>query len=221
MKYYDAHAHTIPSHKDTTAVLSIDLHKGYVLDSIRETNILFNDKRLYSIGIHPRYPDKSLTDMVGKAIPCKNIAAVGETGLDKLVAKEERDLDLQKDLFYFHIELSEKNGKPLIIHCVKAWEQLLRIKKEAKPSVPWIVHGFRGKPDLAGQLLKSGCYLSFGDKYNAGSAGAALKEKRLFLETDDTTLDMRELYKKMSVDLNIEVPALGHEIEVFFKYVFL
>jgi TatD DNase family protein len=130
-------------------------------------------------------------------------------------------LDLQKDLFYFHIELSEKNDKPLIIHCVKAWEQLLRIKKEVKPSVPWIIHGFRGKPDLAGHLLKSGCILSFGDKYNAGSAKAALKEKRLFLETDDKIFDIRELYKRMSGDLDLEVSVLRHEIEVFFKSIFL
>jgi Tat protein secretion system quality control protein TatD with DNase activity len=88
MKYFDVHTHTIPSDKDITAILSIDLHKDCSLRNILKMNILFDEKMLFSIGIHPWYPDKSLMDIVKKTTPCKNIVSIGETGLDKLVAKE-------------------------------------------------------------------------------------------------------------------------------------
>jgi TatD DNase family protein len=69
----------------------------------------------------------------------ENCFALGECGLDKITAS---DFELQKVVFKKQIQLSEKHQKPLIIHCVKAHQELIEIKKELKPKQVWIFHGF-------------------------------------------------------------------------------
>lgn len=90
------------------------------------------------------------------------VVAVGEAGLDKLC---DVPLPLQQEAFQAAIELSEKYRFPLLIHAVKATVELLVFQKKHRPTQPWIIHGFRGKKELAEDLLRHGFYLSFGKKY--------------------------------------------------------
>ena len=73
--------------------------------------------------------------------------------------------------------------KPLIIHQVKALQEILYLKKKFHPAQPWLIHGFRGKPELAQQLLATGIDLSFGVHYNEEAYALCPKERR-FRETD-------------------------------------
>jgi len=82
-----------------------------------------------------------------------SIVAIGETGLDRLKGPS---FDVQIPVFKKHIELSENLGKPVIIHCVKAWEELIQIRRETKPTQSWIIHGYRGKPELTKRLIQEG-----------------------------------------------------------------
>ena len=68
--------------------------------------------------------------------------AVGEAGLDKLA---EAPLTLQIEVFEYQARLAEEANKPLIIHLVKAVDELLKLKQKIQPVKPWIIHGFRGK----------------------------------------------------------------------------
>ena len=88
--------------------------------------------------------------------------AVGEAGLDKLA---DAPMDLQVEVFRCQACLAEAVGKPLVLHLVKAVDELLKVKRDLRPSKPWIIHGFRGKAALAEEYLKHGFYLSFGEKY--------------------------------------------------------
>ena len=119
----------------------------------------------------------------------KQFVAVGEAGLDKLA---KAPMELQLAVFKEQVKLSEKLGLPLIIHCVKAMEELLGVKKESRPQQPWIWHGFRGKPEQAVQLLKKGFYLSFGEYY-PDETMQIVPDERLFLETDDSLLDIEDI----------------------------
>ena len=65
---------------------------------------------------------------------------------------------LQETVFIRQAKMADAAGKPLIVHLVKATDALLRLKKELKPRVPWIIHGFRGKAQLAEELLRHGFY---------------------------------------------------------------
>lgn len=153
----------------------------------------------FSIGFHPWHADefsnesyKLLTNWAND----KRLIAIGECGLDK-----HSKVPFEKQLFVFEqqIALSEKVNKPLIIHCVGYFNELFEIKKRWNPKQLWIIHGFRGKPELAKQVLKSGCALSFGEHYNAESVKATPIDK-LFVETDESSMHIEEIYHNLETE---------------------
>ncbi len=150
----------------------------------------------YSVGIHPWYINTADTDaqkdLLRAAAADPQVVAIGEAGLDKLA---DGFADRQEDIFRFQCALAEEMRKPLIVHLVKAVDELLRIRSAVKPAVPWIIHGFRGGPQPAKELLRHGMYISFGARYNA-AAMRTVPLDRMFLETDDSDADIRLLYEE-------------------------
>ncbi len=150
---------------------------------------------LFSAGIHPWEPYESDTKEAERfaalraALSIEGAAAVGETGLDSLRGPS---LENQERRFRRHIALSEELGLPLIIHLVKAQERLLAIRKELRPTQPWILHGFRGKTQQARQLAAAGLYIAFGDRFNAEALAAVPRRQRL-AETDESHLHIAEI----------------------------
>lgn len=146
----------------------------------------------YSIGIHPwstHLATPSMLDALTQKAHNKQIVAIGETGLDAL---KGGNIETQTELFKFHIKLSEQVGKPLIIHAVKTFPQIINLKQEHSPRQPWIIHGFRGKPELAKELLKHGFFISLGEKFNKETA-SIIPEDRLFYESDESPLSIKEI----------------------------
>lgn len=132
------------------------------------------------------------------------VLALGEVGLDKLT---ECPYPIQIKAFEEIVRISESNGKPLIIHCVKSVDELIAIRKKMRPALPWIMHGFRGKPQQADSLLRHGFYLSFGEHYNS----QVMKEipiERLFLETDESNAPIDELYNRAAAIRHISAEEL-------------
>lgn len=145
-----------------------------------------------SVGLHPWWVtldwEKDFKQ-VERWAQSAQVRWIGETGLDKLKGPS---LSLQKEAFLSHIRLSENTGKPILIHCVKAIDEILQIKKETKPKQLWIIHGFRGKPQQMQQLLKAGFHISFGPHFNRESLLSCPPEFR-HLETDDSGLTPAEV----------------------------
>ena len=142
MVYYDIHTHHLPVHPEDAAIVNslvptFDVGTG-----------LFR-----SVGIHPWYiynVEEQLAELK-RQVSFPDVVAIGETGLDK---GAEAPLDCQREIFRASASFAENAGIFLIIHCVKAWDELIASKKELKPRVPWIIHGFRGNATLAGQLIR-------------------------------------------------------------------
>lgn len=131
---------------------------------------------------------------------------IGECGLDRLY----RDTyELQLKAMQAHIQLSERLAVPMIVHCVKAFDDLLRLHRQA--TLPWIIHGFRGNPQQLAQLLSHGLYVSFGYKYNRDSLLACPLD-RMFLETDDTALPIAPLYEQVAEARDISIEQLATRI---------
>jgi len=126
----------------------------------------------FSLGIHPQhatetYISTALLNLRHLATANPDaVIAIGEAGLDRTLPST---LDAQAPVFIAQARLAQELSLPLIIHCVRAFDRLLAIRKAMRPTVPWIVHGFRGKPALARQLLNAGLLLSFGHRHNADS----------------------------------------------------
>lgn len=188
-------------------------------------NIVLKEGYFYSAGIHPwdlaetiEYDAEEQLKSLRALFDNRQLVAVGEAGLDKLAVAP---MEFQIEMFEKQVILSEDLRLPLIIHCVKAMEELLTVKKKLHPTQPWIWHGFRGKPEQAEQLIKNGFYLSFGVHYPEKTMNAVPVE-RLFLETDDSTVDIEDVLRGAAEVRGVGEEALRPAIieniqKVFFK----
>jgi TatD DNase family protein len=179
----------------------------------------------YSIGIHPWYIDenrlKNDLKTIESKLQVKECLALGECGLDKRI---EIPLALQIEVFEKQIILAEKYQKPLVLHLVAAFDELISIKKRLKISVPIIIHGFSKNEQVAKQLIDNGFYLSFG-KYllrNAEleSVFKSVPNDRFFLETDTIEETLQEVYELAAKYKNIKIEDLIEIVNVNFQSVF-
>ena len=147
---------------------------------------------IYSVGIHP-WNCADVTDMDMRRLDADAhldcVKAIGETGLDK---HRGETIERQTELLIHHIALSEELHKPLVLHIVRAFPEIIALKNRFKPTQPWIIHGFRGKPQQAAELLRHGFYLSLGKHFNQESA-KIIPSERLLAETDDSNMDITEI----------------------------
>ncbi|MDR2775551.1 MAG: TatD family hydrolase [Tannerella sp.] len=235
MIYCDIHTHQPPVHTEDIAVISVDLLNspfppGFLperkngeqqhrdLQSAPAPEDTMPTRKIYfAVGIHPWQPDIHLMNKVREYAAMPSVAAIGETGLDKITAKEENNFRLQQELFAAHVRLAEELGKPLIIHCVKAWDELLHVRKSIRPTVPWVIHGFRGNDVLAERLINAGLYLSFGADINPTALKTVWGKRRLFAETDNKNIHIRDIYKRIAENLNITDENLSEAIETSFR----
>jgi len=216
--YVDIHCHNANGIQ-TLEVLSID-----TLDFDPTTT----NNRFYSLGLHPWYIDRQdIQTALKKIASCdgdSKLLAIGECGLDKTITTP---LSLQTEVFNAQIKLAEQLGKPLIIHCVRAYNELIQLKKSGNSTeIGWIIHGFNANPALADQLIKHGFYLSFGAALlnpcsRAGQALLETPQNRLFLETDTAELAIDAIYAAAAKMLGVDVATLRQQILDNFKRVFL
>ena len=146
----------------------------------------------YSVGIHPWYVSEVSFNNdfrnLEKALVNPQVLALGECGLDK---RCDKDLNLQIKIFEQQIKLSEKIRKPMILHVVHAFNEIIALYREFSPHQPWIIHGFRGKAEIAKQLLKEGLYLSIGEHYSQQSLSVISEGSGYFLK-DPTILSRKK-----------------------------
>lgn len=179
----------------------------------------------YSIGIHPWHIKENEIDLELKIIEdklqSKNCLAIGECGLDKRIGIP---LELQITVFEKQLALAEKYKKPVVVHCVAAFQEVTAIKKKLKISVPMIIHGFSKNNQLAEQLIKDGFYISFG-KYllrnpDLKTVFQNIPNDRFFLETDTIEENILQVYDLASEYKNITIKELQDIISSNFKRVF-
>ncbi|SOU87343.1 TatD family hydrolase [Tenacibaculum dicentrarchi] len=210
MKFINIHTHTnsdenfsilncYPNSTSFNTPFSIGIHPWFILEERIEDEVLFIKKKL----LH------------------KNCYAIGECGLDKL---SEVNYALQITVFKEHVKLSEEFKKPLIIHCVKAFQDIIRLKKELKTSQKWIIHGFNKNNQIATDFIKNDCFLSFG---KALLTSTKLQEvflniplDKIFLETDDAKIDISTVYEKASNIKKISMKKLQKNIHQNFNTIF-
>ena len=142
------------------------------------------------------------------------MSAIGEVGLDKA----HRDtFGQQQEVFAQMIKLSETYRKPVIIHCVRAYSELIAMRKSTKAKMPWVIHGFNGSVETMRQLLKHDMYISLGEVLYRNETKAAeilknLPVERLFLETDVSGREIKDVYSKVAALTGWEVGFLCKQI---------
>ena len=201
MKFFNLHTHHYTNQPD-------------VLELVNQYPHEFNDLvPNYSIGIHPWYivEDRIEADFefLESKLTDKKCLAIGECGLDKRIVLS---MDLQQNIFEKHLALAEKYQKPVIIHCVAAFQELIAITINRKVSVPMIVHGFSKNELVAKELLANGFYLSFGKwlilNPELELVFQSVPNERIFLETDTITEEIQEVYAFAAKYKNLEINSL-------------
>ena len=163
----------------------------------------------YSVGVHPWESGSAVcAEELEQAVRHPQVLAIGETGADKLAGVS---MDRQLEVFRLHARLGMATGKPLLIHAVKAAAGLLELKKTMRPHNTWIIHGFRGKAQLAEMYLAHGFCLSFGERFQP-EALRLTPSDRLFLETDESVVSIDRIYARAAAVRQTSADSLKHTV---------
>ncbi len=175
----------------------------------------------FSIGIHPWDADLQVSiSALEILIQHPNCLAIGECGLDKVI---EIDLEIQKRVFISQLELAVKYQKTVIIHCVKAYDELIEICKPYHSKIPLIIHGFNKSLQLAKQLIDKGFYISLSHSIfkKEGIDFNSLDLEKIFLETDNSEFVLiEEVYQKAADCFQIKEVDLKEKIYSNFTTLF-
>lgn len=179
----------------------------------------------FSVGIHPWFLKKETLEielfLLEEKLQHENCYAIGECGLDKAI---DVDFDFQKEVFIQQIHLSEKYHKPMILHCVRAFQEIIELKKQFSPSQTWILHGFQKSKQLAESFLLSGIFLSFGEavlsKSDLQNVILDFPLDYLLIETDNSEVSIALIYQKIAAIKNIEIEVLKEKVQANFNTIF-
>lgn len=201
-------------------------HQSDVLELYNQfPNELNLNAKIYSIGIHPAYINSTTIDeethLINHHILDKNCLAIGEIGLDKLC---ETDFNLQIEVFEKQIKIAEENKLPIIIHSVRAYQEILHIRKKMNIIVPFIFHGFNKNEQLLQQIIAQNCFASFGKNLlynkNLQIIFANLSAKYFFLENDSSEIPIQEIYAFAAELRKISIEELQQQMAENWKNVF-
>lgn len=179
----------------------------------------------YSIGIHPLYIDENRLEsdftILKEKLALPECLTLGECGLDK---RAETSFEVQQLVFEKQLAMAENHQKPVVIHCVAAFQELIEIKKRLKITVPMIIHGFSKKEELAKQLIDNGFYVSFGKNLlrnpELESVLKSIPNDRFLLETDLIEEGIYDVYVLAAKYKGLELNELQEIINKNFKKVF-
>jgi TatD DNase family protein len=224
--FVDVHTHR---RNVSTGVISVSnfSQKDFENSNFTEGSVLA------SVGLHPWFLTKENYEndfeKLSQLVKNQHVIAIGECGLDKLKGE---DLAFQTTVFEAHIRLAESVSKPVMIHCVRAFGEVVAVKKRLKQTVPLIIHGFNKKGEVLAELLRHDFFISIGSailqKNRSNTEGSPFAEimhkiplDRLLFETDDAeNVEISAIYEAAAKVLNLELSYLKSIIYDNFRNVF-
>ncbi|OIN60423.1 TatD family hydrolase [Arsenicibacter rosenii] len=205
IQYVDAHTHQRTG--DVSVIAIRNLIVGHDPESPEAVPFC-------SVGAHPWYWRKADMEQLRAWSAHPSVKAIGECGLDRLT---DTPLDEQWPVFRQQIALSEAVRKPLIIHCVRAFPEIVAEHKAQQPTQPWILHGFNNRSSFLNMVLDAGLYVSLGAALLRGDSPASaaiarIPADRLLLETDDKPLPVSEVYQAAASRLGWSLAQLAAQV---------
>lgn len=208
--FIDFHNHSNWHGSEVIEVVSIHDHQD-------------KNAKFYTIGFHPWWTEKLLDEsqlnfIKEKYLADKNCLGIGEFGLDKL---KGAPLELQEEIAIQQIKIANELKAPVILHCVRAYDRLIRLKK-AFGQTPWVVHGYMRNKILAQQLLDSGMMLSVAPQEQMQASFIEMMLyvpiEHIFLETDsDSRINITERYRIFAALKKMDINPLKEQLYQNFK----
>ncbi len=204
--YFDSHTHKKYKEQDVAFIRNAFHHLNY--QQLDKLNYFF------SVGVHPwdisQNYSASLLQLTSTVIHA-NCVAIGECGLDYHI---KTDPDIQKKVFLAQKDMAESINKPLIIHCVKAYHDLLPLIK--KTNVPVVLHHYTANLEITKALALDHVYFSFGKqiftKQYHQEVLDFLPQNKILLETDNSGMHIEEVYIRMAALLDMEFEMLKEQV---------
>lgn len=216
MQYIDIHTH---SSKEKSAIEIMNLFAWELPD--------LTLPKQCTAGFHPwhliQFDERETINLLHAQASRSEIIAIGECGLD---ANSLADMETQERIFLKQAGIAENKQKPLIIHCVKQYNHIIRLRKLLRAQMPWIFHGYNGDLATTQSLLKDEFYFSFGEsllneKSKAANAIHIIPIEKIFFETDESSLPISEIYSFAAKLLNLDVELLINQVDQNYKKVFM
>lgn len=208
--FIDIHTHSEKNEREVVTVRNVFPGEGFAA---------FAGRNFYSVGLHPWHiksneENNEMLIMVEEALEFDHVCFIGECGLDKIAIT---DFEEQKRVFSAQAFMAEEFKRPLIIHCVKAYNEILELHKKLHPEMPWIMHGYNGSVEITQQLGERGVLFSFGESLFRENSKAVksfkcLPLEKIFFETDEYFGDIDDIYKKGAEHKNVSVETLTKAI---------
>ena len=125
----DIHTHHSRPGNDTVSVNNIFPGQEFAA---------FTGQNFYSVGLHPWHlkskdENNEMLEQMEDALEFDHVIFVGECGPDKSI---ENDFSEQMRVFEAQAFMAEEYQKPLIIHCVKAYNEVIGLYNKIHPTCP-------------------------------------------------------------------------------------
>ncbi len=213
MPFCDAHAHSLARREGVLRVRNLSPEEWGQAQSFAP----------FCAGIHPWELDGEMPlarlEALEELLKTPGAVALGECGLDRFA---KAPLEPQAALFLKQAEMAERLKLPLVIHCVRAFPEIIAARKSLKPESTWIIHGFRGNAQTAKELARHGFMLSFGAALlqKTASLSDALKAvppEKLLLESDEAQEPIEQVYEAAAKIAGIKPAIVAENFARAFK----
>lgn len=203
-RLFDSHCHPQFPHfdKDRDEVIKRALNEGVLMicvgtdyqTSLKAIELAQKYEEVWAtVGLHPNdnLDERFNPDIYEELLNREKVTGFGEIGLDYFRTQKPEDREFQKQRFEEQLKLAAKIGKPLVLHCRDAHEDMIQII-ENSASLRGIIHSFTGTLEEAKKYLELGLYLSFNgiltftNQYDEIVKYAPLE--KILLETDSPYL---------------------------------
>ena len=213
-------------------LIDIHTHQAKGLADLEIINLFAHELATNSLlqpctaGFHPwhldDYDERAMINLLHDLSDRPQIIGIGECGIDLTIGIDQ---ERQERVFLKQAGIAEIVKKPLIIHCVKAHNEIIRLRKQMKASVPWILHGYATKPQITRQLVKNDFYFSFGasllnEKQKAVDSLKIVPTSKMFFETDNHDVSLAEIYFFAAKILKTDVEVLKKQVTENYRRVF-
>lgn len=212
--YVNIHSHTNIYEENIIKLVSLFPDKQYFVEGVK-----------YSVGIHPWDVEsyEAKLKLIEQSVHKNEILAIGEIGIDKVC---KTDLDLQIKVFKLQLEIAKVHNLPIVIHCVRCYNEVYKILVAEKFKLPIIFHGFNKEVNVAEMFNTFDAYFSFGKILKAKNIKVVNRFKdiplnRIFLETDDEDIDIESIYEKAANIKGVSLETLKGSIYNNFCKIFI
>lgn len=205
-QFLDFHTHSprYTDRKDVMEIVSIHLGKD-------------RPHQYFTIGMHPWWTEQPISSterqQLERLLGDPFCLGMGEMGLDNLKGPV---ITMQMEVFRSLLRVAQDLDRPVVIHCVRAVDQLVKIRKEFPSIRRWCIHGYGRHAILAKQLIDQGFYLSLMPGLpptKCEELFRVLPSDRWFLETDSMpNVSIEEIYLQAAKILGIGIPELCQQM---------